>query len=289
MLTVVALGGNAFSKDSPRLESERLKEAAEDVMNLLADGKVVITHGNGPQVGALYSDLTYLSLWEGVACTQGWMGASLAHVIDIELRERGYPFKTVVVITRVVTDPSEGTLKPVGLPLDERKVLELRATGSKVMTDSRGRLRRAVLSPQPQAIVEIDAIKTLLNNKFIVICCGGGGIPLVGYERIEAVVDKDLASQVLANSLGADRLIILTDTDFVYLDYGTAKQRPIWKLTVDDALKLYSEGQFGEGSMAPKVLAAARFVRNGGKVAFIGRLGRVREILSRNSGTEVVP
>lgn len=289
MLTVVALGGNAFSHDSYKLEEDRLREAADDVIDLLQDGRIVITHGNGPQVGALYSSSSCLSLWESVACTQGWMGASLAYVIESRLRERGLYYKTVVLITRILVDPSSTALKPIGLPIDEKTATELKAKGQKVMVDSRGRLRRAVLSPEPLSILEIEAIRSLLKENFIVICCGGGGVPISRGIREEAVVDKDLASQVLANELGADRLIILTDTDFVFQNFGKPNQKPILRMTAEEALRLYNEGQFGEGSMGPKVLASARFVRNGGKMAYIGRLGKVKEILSRVSGTEVVP
>jgi Carbamate kinase len=285
MFTVVALGGNAFSSGAPGLEEDRLQAAAEDVLYLLTHGRVVVTHGNGPQVSAILSG-DHLNLWEAVACTQGWMGASLADVLETLIRKRGLNTKVVVLITRVVTKPSSTWFKPIGEPLDQLSASQL--VGAKLMRDSKGRLRRAVPSPEPLSIVEIDAINMLVKEGFLVICCGGGGVPVAEGERVEAVVDKDLASQVLANDLGADRLIILTDTDFVYLNYGTAQQRPLSQLKVEEAMKLYAMGQFGEGSMGPKVLAAARFIKNGGKEAYIGKLGRIREILSREEGTEVI-
>ncbi|BBD73739.1 carbamate kinase [Sulfodiicoccus acidiphilus] len=270
------------------MEQEAVAAAASDVADLLELGRVVVTHGNGPQVGEVISSAKFMTLDQAVGCTQGWMGSALAEALRLEMSRRKLPDRTVVIVTRVLVDTSKAWLKPIGPRLSKEEVEEFTAKGVTLVRDPRGGVRRAVPSPEPLAVVEAEAIRSLVKEGFLVVCCGGGGVPTTEEGSVEAVVDKDLASQVLANSLQADNLIILTDADYVYVDFGTPNQRPLRRMSLQEAEVLLSQGQFGEGSMAPKVEAAVRFLRGGGKRAFIGRLGKGREIVKGESGTEVV-
>ena len=302
-LAVIALGGNAFARagrvGTPGEQIEAVREAARDVVDLVEYGlDVVVTHGNGPQAGLLAERVSdYLTLDMIDAATEGWMGYLLANAIMSELRARGISKIPVAIVTRVTVDEYDESFKNptkyIGPIYSEGEAERLaKAHGWVFKVDPRGGFRRVVASPEPKGVVEIGVIKALLKEGYIPIAVGGGGVPVVvdGEVRgVEAVVDKDLASQVLANGLSADYLIILTDVDYVYLNYGKPNQRRLIKLTVDEAERHLAEGQFPPGSMGPKVEAAIRFIRNGGKAAYIGPLGRGLDVYRGLVGTLITP
>ena len=182
--------------------------------------------------------------------------------------------------------------KFIGQPLSLERAGELRREGHAVKKDGRGNLRRVVGSPEPQAIHELDIIRRLVDQGTLVIACGGGGVPVYvdpvkGLEGIDAVVDKDLAAAVLARDLGATLLLIMTDVDAAYADWGTPQQRPLRRLTVDEAAEMDRAGAFGEGSMAPKIRAAIDFARRTGGRAIITELSRGREAVLGEAGTTI--
>ncbi|MFB6470789.1 MAG: carbamate kinase [Vulcanisaeta sp. AZ3] len=303
MLAVVALGGNAFAREgskvgSPAEQWVSVKVAANDVVNLIEDGfDVVVTHGNGPQAGLLAERVgDYLSLDMVNAATEGWMGYLIANALENELRWRGIRRTPAVVLSRSIinnNDPSfQNPTKFIG-PLYDKETAErlTKERGWVFRWDVRGGYRRVVPSPEPRDIIELNLVRLLIRENFIPIAVGGGGIPVIiddEVEGAEAVIDKDLASQVLANAIGADYLIILTDVDYVYINYKKPNQERLSKVTVSEAERYYNDGQFPPGSMGPKVLAAIRFVRNGGKAAYIGPLGRARDVLRGITGTVIV-
>lgn len=303
MLVVVALGGNAFAREGARVGSPEeqwaaVRIAASDVADLIEEGfDVVVTHGNGPQAGLLAEKVgDHLSLDMVNAATEGWMGYLIANAITNEFRRRGIRRSPVVVPTRVLVDKNDPAFqnptKFIG-PLYDKETADrlARERGWVFRWDVRGGYRRVVPSPEPQGIMELDAIKLLLREGFIPIAVGGGGIPVtVNGEVIgaEAVIDKDLASQVLANALGADYLVILTDVDYVYINYGKPNQARLTKITINEIERYYRAGQFPPGSMGPKILAAIRFVRNGGRAAYIGPLGRAKDVLRGIVGTTIL-
>ncbi len=312
-LVVVALGGNAFqSKGEKGTIDEYLRNArfaAKAVRYLLEKGfKVVVTHGNGPQVGVL---LEWMERGKEVAppmpmdvanaMTQGWLGYILMQAIINELCESGlrnFVKGVVALVTRVVVDPNDPAFanptKFVGPYYSEEEAKRLSAEKGWVMKpDPRGGWRRVVPSPMPRDVVEWKAVRTLVDSGWIVIAVGGGGVPVIkkgcGFEGVEAVIDKDLASAVLASLLGASRLFIFTDVDYAYIDFGKPSAKPIEIMSVSEAKQLLAKGVFGEGSMAPKVCAAIYFIERGGKEARIGHLRKAKEVIEGLSGTKIVP
>ena len=300
-MLVIALGGNAFAKAGSRVGSakdqwEAVREAAVDVVNMIQLGYgVVVTHGNGPQVGLIAERIgDSLSLDMAVAATEGWMGYLLANAIEGEARRRGLGIRAVAIVTRVMVNSSDEAFrnptKFIGPAYSEADAVELsRVKGWVFKRDPRGGWRRVVPSPRPVLIVEADVIRQLINNGNVVIAVGGGGVPVIDHEGVEAVIDKDLATQLLANSINADELMILSDVDYVYLNYGKPNQRPLTMVSVDELRRYYNEGHFPEGNMGPKVEAAIRFIEGGGKRAYIGRLGKAMELVKGVTGTVIVP
>ncbi|MEL9991818.1 MAG: carbamate kinase [Thermoproteus sp.] len=300
MFVVIALGGNAFTRPGRAMDQEEhlrnIKVAAEVVAKIAEEGhKVVVTHGNGPQVGffdelQLIADRRYFKLDALVAATQGLLGYLLASSIDEKLG----PGRSVALVTRALVGEEDPAFKEptkfIG-PAYPKEVAERLAEryGWTIRQDVGRGWRRVVPSPEPLAVLEVGAIRALADSGFIVIAAGGGGVPTSSRGGLEAVVDKDLASQVLANALGADALVILTDVDGVYIDYKTPRQRKIGEISADELKKLYDGGQFPAGSMGPKVLAAIRFVKNGGKFAAIGALEEGYYVFKRERGTVVLP
>jgi carbamate kinase len=260
-------------------------------------------HGNGPQVGdelvrneAARSEASPMPLGVLVAETAGWIGYMLQQCIDNALRRAGSDRRAATVITQVQVDPTDPALtrptKFIGRPLDPERARELEAEGHVVRPDGRGRPRRVVGSPAPLAIHELPVIRQLVESGVVVIACGGGGAPVyehptLGWEGLDAVVDKDLAAAVLARDLGAQLLLILTDVDFVYADWGTPQQRALDRLTVVEAETMDRAGAFGEGSMAPKIRAAVDFVRRTGGRAIITSLEQGRDAVHGRAGTVI--
>jgi carbamate kinase len=275
-------------------------------VDLALDGwRVVVVHGNGPQVGdelvrneKARSEVAPLPLGVLVAGTAGWIGYMLQQSLENALRKAGNSKDVVTVLTQVEVAADDPALndpkKFIGHGISVARARELRAEGHSVKKDGKGHFRRVVGSPRPLAIHELATIRTLLERDTVVIACGGGGVPIyrdavLGLEGVDAVVDKDLAAAVLARELGADLFLILTDVDSVYTGWGTEQQLAIRSMTVAEADQLMSEGAFGEGSMAPKVAAAADYVRRTQGRAIITELSKGRAAVQGTGGTEIIP
>jgi carbamate kinase len=307
---VIAIGGNALSPAGERStigdQFRHTRESLGPIVDLALDGwRVVVVHGNGPQVGdelvrneKARSEVSPLPLGVLVAETAGWIGYMLQQSLENALRKAGHSKDVVTVLTQVevaVDDPAlKDPKKFIGHGLSVVRARELRAEGHPVKKDGKGHLRRVVGSPIPLAIHELATIRALLERGTMVIACGGGGVPIyrdpvLGLEGVDAVVDKDLAAAVLARDLGAELFLILTDVDAVYTGWGTDQQRAISSMTVEEADRLASEGVFGEGSMAPKVRAAADYVRRTQGRAIITELSKGRAAVQGTGGTEIVP
>jgi carbamate kinase len=307
---VIAVGGNALSPAGERStiadQFRHSRESLGPIVDLVLDGwRVVVVHGNGPQVGdelvrneKARSEVSPLPLGVLVAGTAGWIGYMLQQSLENALRKAGNPRDVVTVLTQVEVAPDDPALKDpkkfIGHGLSVARARELRAEGRAVKKDGKGHFRRVVGSPRPLAIHELSTIRTLLERDTVVIACGGGGIPIyrdpvLGLEGVDAVVDKDLAAAVLARELGAELFLILTDVDAVYTGWGTDQQRAISSLTVAEADRLRTEGALGEGSMAPKVAAAADYVRRTKGRAIITELSKGRAAVQGVGGTEIIP
>ncbi|MGH3409650.1 MAG: carbamate kinase [Streptosporangiaceae bacterium] len=305
---VVAMGGNALARQGERGTYEEQRAHADQlasvVGSLLRGGyRVLVTHGNGPQVGSLAiqqeegsrlvpaQPLSVLS-----AMTQGQIG----HLLGLGLAGAGAGTGVVSVITHTVVDAAdqafEHPTKPVGPFFSEQQARALGTEhGWTVARDSGRGWRRVVPSPEPREIIEAAAIRLLTEAGFVVIASGGGGIPVTrtehGLQGAEAVIDKDLSAALLAAAVGATTLVMLTDVDRVMLDFGSAAQRPVEEMTADEAERYLAEGQFPPGSMGPKITAAVRFLRSGGRVAIVtspehaaGTLAGTRIVLRPGSG-----
>jgi carbamate kinase len=312
-LLVVALGGNAIlqrgEKGTFEEQYNNVKNTAKDLANLVEAGyKLVITHGNGPQVGATLLRHEAGQKMFGIpafpmdvcgAETQGFIGYMIQQALRNELKSRGIDKYVVTVITRVIVDKDDPAFKnptkPVGpfYTREEAEELAKKRPDWIIREDSGRGYRRVVPSPDPKIIAERYAIKTLAENGFIVVASGGGGIPIIEEgtvaRGVEAVIDKDLAGERLATLIRADRFIILTDVDGAYLNYGTPQQKKLGVVKLSEMKRYYQEGHFKPGSMGPKVLASIRFVENGGKEAIIAKLGTVIEALEGKEGTHIVP
>ncbi len=309
-LVTIALGGNAFlqkgQKGTVEEQWDNVVKAMKQVADIIEKGyRVILTHGNGPQVGnilewmdALREKIPPLTMDFANAMTQGWIGYMIQQALTNELRRRGINKHVVTVVNRILVrkdDPAfQNPTKYVGPYYDEETAKRIaKEKGWAMKPDPRGGWRRVVPSPDPVGNVEIEAIRTLLRNGFIVVASGGGGIPVIKENEeikgVEAVIDKDLAGERLASLVGADYFVIVTDVEGVYLRFRTPQQKLLRKLTVSEAEKLYKEGHFPPGSMGPKVLAAIRFIKNGGKRAAIGHLYKALDTLEGRAGTTIVP
>jgi carbamate kinase len=307
---VIAVGGNALSppgEHSTITDQFRHSRASlGPIVDLVLDGwRVVVVHGNGPQVGdelvrneKARSEVAPLPLGVLVAETAGWIGYMLQQSLENALRKAGSVRAVVTVVTQVEVAPDDPALRDpkkfIGHGLSAARARELRAGGQPVKKDAKGNLRRVVGSPRPLAIHELSTIRSLVERDTVVIACGGGGVPVyqdpvLGLEGVDAVIDKDLAAAVLARELGAELFMILTDVDAVYSGWGTGEQKMISSMTVAEADRLGSEGAFGEGSMAPKVAAAADYVRRTKGRAIITELSKGRAAVQGAGGTEILP
>lgn len=303
---VVALGGNALG-NSAEEQLKLVKETAKSIADLVESGKqVIIVHGNGPQVGminlafeeaaASSEDNAVMPFPECGAMSQGYIGYHLQNSIRTELLNRGIKKNVETIITQIVVDPKDKAFsnptKPIGKFYSKEEAEELGKL-KYIMKEDAGRgYRRVVPSPKPIDIIEKNVINSLVNNGDIVICAGGGGIPVVeeGNTLVgtAAVIDKDFASEKLAELINADKLIILTAVDRVCINYNTENEKQIAKMSVNEAKQYIEEKQFAPGSMLPKVLAALQFVESGqGKQALITSLERVKEALQGLTGTIV--
>jgi carbamate kinase len=312
-ILVLALGGNAITRpgDEPSVSAQfsRTRETAELLVPIVASGeyRLVITHGNGPQVGniLLRSDvaeeagvLPRLPLDSAVADTQGAMGYMIQQCLANALWESGIRIPVVTVVTQVIVDEDDPAFddpsKPVGRHYREAEVAALQKEHGWTMKPDRGgrEWRRVVPSPQPREIVEEDVVSELLDEGVIVIACGGGGVPVIAgkggsLEGVDAVIDKDFASSLLASHIGAKTFAIATEVEHVYVDYGTERQRRLDEVDADTLLRLYDAGQFPAGSMGPKVQAVVEFLKRGGEHAIITSPEALEPALKGQKGTQV--
>ena len=297
---VVALGGNALLRRGEAMTADIQRQHAAEAMTAVAElagsHDIVLTHGNGPQVGLLalqasaYTDVPAYPLDVLGAETEGMIG----YVLEQELSNRLPGRTAVTVLTQVVVDPDDPAFqtptKPIGPVYTEEQAQRLaRERGWSVAPDG-DHFRRVVASPEPLRIVELSAIRMLVDSGAIVVCTGGGGIPVTMNDAgtlrgVEAVIDKDLAAELLARSLEADFLLMLTDVGAVMHDWGTPDARPIGRTTPTELRGI----QFANGSMGPKVAAACRFVEATGGSAAIGALEDAARIVAGTAGTMVVP
>jgi len=305
---VIALGGNALSPSGERStiadQFRHTRESLGPIVDLAHEGwHLCIVHGNGPQVGdelvrneIARNEVAPLPLGVLVANTAGWIGYMIQQSIENALQKAESKRQVVTIMTQVEIDPDDPALstptKFIGHAIPDSRASELLAEGSFVKKDARGQNRRVVGSPAPKAIHEIAMIRQLVEQGTIVIACGGGGIPvycdpLLGLEGVDAVVDKDLAAAVLARELGAELLLILTDVEAVYADWGTPDQRPIANISAAEANRMDRAGAFGEGSMAPKVRAAIDYVERTGGRAVITELSRGVDAVHGRAGTTI--
>jgi len=305
---VIALGGNALGKTLPE-QMKAVQISARNIVDLIEEGhEVVITHGNGPQVGMINNAMAALSREDPSqpntplsvcgAMSQGYIGYDLQNALREELVRRGIndrPVATIITQCRVDgDDPAflEPT-KPIGKFLSKEEADELAAKYGYIMKEDAGRgYRRVVASPAPKEIVESGAISTLVSAGHIVVCCGGGGIPVIledGHlHGASAVIDKDLGSCLLAKDLDADFLIILTAVEKVAINWGKPDQQSLDDLTVSQAKKYIKENQFAPGSMLPKVLASIDFAESKmGRQALITLLEKAKDGIAGKTGTRI--
>jgi carbamate kinase len=308
-LVVVALGGNAISPPGSAspipAQYERTLETAEHLAHLTAR-PLVVTHGNGPQVGnvLLRSDLAAgllprLPLDTCVADTQGGMGFMLQQCLDNAFRQAKVARRTVTVVTRTLVDAGDPAFaapsKPIGNFYAEAEARRHMATHGWAMREDAGRgWRRVVPSPEPREILELPAIEALLGTGAVVVAAGGGGVPVVReadgtLTGVEAVVDKDLASALLAANLGAEVLLVLTGVEHVAVDFGRPGQRDLHELDAATLAAHAEAGQFAPGSMLPKVQAVLRFLAGGGRRAIVTTPELSEKALAGEIGTQVTP
>ncbi|MBC8332322.1 MAG: carbamate kinase [Anaerolineae bacterium] len=309
-VAVVAVGGNALIVDKTRKsipdQFDAIKETMSHIAGMIEDGwDVVITHGNGPQVGFILrrSELAMHELHPVPmdycgADTQGAIGYMAQKALHNEFKKRGIKKNAVTVVTQVQVDAEDPAFekpsKPVGSFLDEETAKERMAEGQNFVEDAGRGWRRVVPSPLPMNIVEVDAIKQLIESGFSVIAVGGGGIPVIEKEDgdlrgVEAVIDKDFASGLLANLISADLLIISTAVEKVAVNFNKPDQKWLDEMTVAEAEQYIEEGHFAPGSMLPKVQAIVKFLKEGGKKALITDPPNIQRALRGETGTWIVP
>lgn len=304
---VIALGGNALG-NTPAEQLELVRETAKPIVDLIQDGnEVVIAHGNGPQVGminlgmstaaeakAIKSDMPFP---ECGAMSQGYIGYHLQNAIGNELKMRGVKKEVVTVVTQVLVDEKDKAFqnptKPVGAFYDKETAERLREEKGFTMVEDAGRgYRRVVPSPKPIDVIEKDSVKQLIDGGFVVITVGGGGIPVVRKDGLlygtPAVIDKDFASEKLAELIDADKLVILTAVPKVAVNYRKPDEAWLSRMTVEEAEKYSAEGQFAPGSMLPKVQAAVMFAKSKkGRECLITSLDKAKEAMAGETGTVV--
>lgn len=310
-VAVVAIGGNSLIKDKDhQTVPDQYAAAAETchhIAGMIEHGwDVVITHGNGPQVGFILrrSELARHELHEVPldscgADTQGAIGYMLQKALYNEFRRRGMKKHAATVVTQVLVDRDDPAFrnptKPIGSFMSEEVARERAQAEGWIVREDAGRgWRRVVASPLPRRIIELEAIRTLIEQGFAVIAVGGGGIPVIEDENgdlvgVEAVIDKDYASSLLARSIQADLFLISTAVEKVALNYGRPEQRWLDRMTLDEARKYYQEGHFPAGSMGPKIQAIIEYLEAGGKQAIITNPENLERALRGETGTHIFP
>jgi len=307
---LLAVGGNSLiragEKGTIREQLTNARRTAREIVGLIRRGyRIVLTHGNGPQVGAALlrseagaSQVPGLPLDVCDASTQGEIGYILEQAIEGELRAARIAVPVVSVLTQSVIsldDPAmKNPSKPVGPFYSREEALERkRQLGWEIVEDAARGYRRVVPSPEPIEIVELDVIRDLVDHGVLVIACGGGGVPVAFRDGqpvgVEAVIDKDRASALLASGLRVDLFVISTDTDYVYLDYKKPTQTPLHEVKAADLQRYLEGGHFAPGSMGPKIESVLRFLRAGGKRAIIASAETLSEAVAGDAGTHVFP
>lgn len=306
---VVALGGNAITRegvtDTIANQFRHTRESLDSILFLAKQGwKLAITHGNGPQVG---NALLRVELARGrapelpvgicVADTQGGMGYMIEQSLQNALAHSGIRREVVTVVTQVCVDPDDPAIsKPskfIGQAYDKSEAEQLaKANDWQVRKDGNRGWRRVVASPKPLSIVESQIVRRLVADGTIVVCCGGGGIPVYRrsdnrLEGIDAVIDKDRVSALLASEIDADLLLILTAVDRVYLNFDSTDPEPLSTLNIIDAERYLNEGQFPRGSMRPKIEAALSFLKQGGREVIISSIQNALDAVQGNAGTRI--
>ena len=304
---VIALGGNALGKN-PQEQLTLLKSVATTIVNLVKEGnQIVLTHGNGPQVGQIFLAMDYSSngdagtpkmpFPECGSMSQGYIGYQLQQCIQDELEHQGIVRDCATLITQVLVDSMDSAFnnptKPIGMFYSKEEAMKIQQDKGYIFVEDAGRgYRRVVPSPKPKDIIEKNVIKLLVNNNNIVIAAGGGGIPVIKTDKIEllegveAVIDKDKTAALLANLIDADMLLILTAVDKVCLNYNTDKQVELDTINIVEAKKYIDENQFAKGSMLPKIEACISFVENSdNKKAIISSLDKASDAINGKNGT----
>ncbi len=307
---VVAIGGNAIIKEGQKgtmaEQFENVLSSVDSIIDLIIEGyEVVLTHGNGPHVGnslikgeASKNEVPDYTMDAYGAETQGLLGYIIKQSFANRLRERGIDKKVAALVTQVLVsadDPGfSHPTKPVGpFFTKEQSDLHEKEKGYIMVEDSGRGYRRVVASPKPIEIVEKDMIKSLSKEKYIVIAAGGGGIPVILKDNhlvgVEAVIDKDYASALLASEIEADLLVILTGVPQVAINFGKENQESLSQMTLKEAQKHMEDGQFPKGSMGPKIDAAMSYVRSGRGEALITSIDQLKEAIKGQTGTRIVP
>ena len=305
---VIALGGNALIKEGQEgnihEQFANTREILKSIVKMIKNGwDVVITHGNGPQVGAilLQNDLSRdvtppMPLGICVAESEGLIGYMIQQCLSNALHKANVDRPVVALITQVLVDEDDTSFKnptkPIGPFYSDKEVKEIEEEGFQVKEYPEG-WRIVVPSPDPKSIVEGEIINKMLDDDIIVIASGGGGMPVIekegwGLDGLEAVIDKDLASERLAEAINAELLLILTNVEKVYLNYGTPNQKALENVSLNEILKFYKEGHFPEGNMGPKILAAIRFLESGGKKVIISHVDKGWEAFQGETGTHII-
>lgn len=304
---VVALGGNALG-DNPEIQMDNLEKASKIIVKLIKEGHdIVITHGNGPQVGQIALAMEYASakkktphmpFAECGSMSQGYIGYQMQQALQDEMERQKVKKDCITVITQVLVDSSDPAFqnptKPIGAYYKEEEMQKLKKEeGYEFTFTPDAGYRRIVPSPIPKDIIEKRAIATLLKENVLVIACGGGGIPVIKKDKkellegIDAVIDKDLSSALLAKLIDADILLILTSVDKVYLNYLSKDKIGLDTIKKSEALKYIEKGEFAKGSMLPKIEACLNFVDKD-KYAIITSLDKANEALENNNGTRII-
>ncbi len=311
--TVIALGGNAITAPGEQgnitQQFAHMSDTARHLVRAIEKGlHIVLTHGNGPQVGNVLrrveiasSEMYPLPLEVCVADTQAGMGYMIGQCMLNALQKRGIEREVMTLVTNVLIDHNDRAFKhptkPIGMPMDEELAFRHRDKDRWTLAPvGDGKYRRLVASPNPEKIIEINTIRQLVEEGELVICCGGGGVPVIRDESgmlrgAPAVIDKDRTSALLAKELKAKSLIILTAVDRVYINFGKPDQKPLDRMTIAEAKAYLADGQFAEGSMLPKIEAAIDFVESSDTPdaeAIIAELPRLTDALDGNSGTRIV-
>ena len=308
-LAVLAIGGNSLIKDKNHIalssQYEAVQETSKYIAELIADGlKIVITHGNGPQVGFIYRrgelarhELPLIPLDICGADTQGAIGYMIEMALLNEFHRLGITKKVAGVVTKTIVDRDDPSFhnptKPIGSFMSEVEAASHQDEFGWHISEDAGRgFRRVVPSPVPKEIIELDVIKLLVENGYTVIAAGGGGIPVIrnkegDLQGVEAVIDKDLGSSLLARNLGADTFIISTAVDAVYLNFGKENQKPIRRGTLAEIKRSMMEGHFKPGSMMPKIGAIIEFLEGGGREAIVTSPENLLRAVKGEAGTTI--